>query len=111
LKTTLDDAHSWFLRELRYAGELRIVLAEGITASESEDIKIGDHVIKGTRALEPRAASRIVLITFARVVAWQLVDESFTAFDDYEAVRRHLILADLISITLSGLCPHTPWMV
>jgi hypothetical protein len=84
LKTILDDAHSWFLHELRYVGELRIVLAEGITANEPEDIKIGEHIISGTRALEPRATSRIVAIAFFRVVAWQLLDESFTAFDDYE---------------------------
>ena len=84
MKTTLDDAHSWFLHELRYTGELRITLAEGITAKEPEDIKIGDHVISGTRAIEPQPTSRIVVITFARVVAWQLIDESFTALDDYD---------------------------
>jgi hypothetical protein len=84
LKTALDDAHSWFLQELRYAGELRLELAEGIAAAEPEDITIGEHVISGTRALEPRATSRIVVVTFPRVVAWQLVDESFTALDDYD---------------------------
>ena len=84
MKTTLDDARSWFLRELCYARELRIVLIEAITASKPEDIKVGDHIISGVRALESRATSRIVVITFPRVVAWQLVDESFTAFDNYE---------------------------
>jgi hypothetical protein len=84
VKTALDDAKSWFLQELRYSGELHIVLAEGIRASETEDITVGDHVISGTYALEPRDTSRIVVVTFPRIVAWQLVDESFTAFDDYE---------------------------
>jgi hypothetical protein len=84
LKTTLDDAHSWFLHELIFADELRLVLAQGIAASEPEDITIGEHVISGTRALEPRATSQIVVVTFARVVAWQRIDESFTALDDYD---------------------------
>jgi hypothetical protein len=84
LKTTLDDAHSWFLHELRYTDELRLVLAEGIAATEAEDIPIGEHVISGTRALEPRPSSRIVVVTFTRVVAWQRVDESFTARDSYD---------------------------
>jgi len=84
VKTALDDAHSWFLHELRYSGELRVVLAEGIRADEPEDIAVGEHVIKGTYALQPRETSRIIVVTFASVVAWQVIDESFTASDDYE---------------------------
>lgn len=84
MKTALDEAKSWFVQELRYSGELQIVLAEGIRASKPEDITIGEHVISGTYALEPRDTSRIVVVTFPCIVAWQLVDESFTAFDEYE---------------------------
>jgi hypothetical protein len=85
MKTLLDDFHASFLHATIYTeGELRIIVAEGFRAAEPEDITIGGHVIKGTYAIDTSEESRLVEVRFSRPIAWQLVDESFTAGNDYE---------------------------
>ena len=85
LKSLLDEFDSWFLHATVYAdGELRVVVAEGFQAAEPEDIKIGSHVIKDTYALSTSKDSRLVEVRFRSPIAWQLINESFTAADDYE---------------------------
>jgi hypothetical protein len=85
MKTLLDDLYTAFLHAAVYTdGELRIIVTEGFRATEPEDITIGEHIIKGTYALNTSEQSRLIEVRFCRPVAWQLVDESFTAFDKYE---------------------------
>jgi len=85
MKTLLDDLYTSFLHAAIYTGgELRIIVAEGFRATEPEDLTIGGHVIKGTYALNTSEQSRLVEIRFCRPIAWQLVDESFSSFDEYE---------------------------
>jgi len=86
MKTLLDDFHTSFLHAIIYAeGELRIIIAEGFRAAEPEDISIGAPVIKSTYAIiDTSEKSRLVEVRFSRPIVWQLVDESFTAADDYE---------------------------
>jgi hypothetical protein len=85
MKTLLDEFHASFLHAAMYAeGELRIIVAEGFRAAEPEDIKLGGHVIKGTYAINTSEESRLVEVRFSRPIAWQLVDESFTAGNEYE---------------------------
>ena len=85
MKTLLDDFHTWFLHTAIYAeGDLRIIVAEGFRAAEPEDINILGHVIKDTQRIDTNERSRMFSIRFTRMVAWQLVVESFTAFDEYE---------------------------
>jgi hypothetical protein len=85
MKTLLDDLYTSFLHAAVYTdGDLRIIVAEGFRAAEPEDITIGNHVIKGTYAINTSEQSRLVEVRFSRPIAWQLVDESFTSADPYE---------------------------
>ncbi len=85
MKTVLDEFHMSFLHAAMYTeGDLRIIVAEGFRAAEPEDITIGGHVIKGTYAINTSEESRFVEVRFRRPIAWQLVDESFTAGNEYE---------------------------
>ena len=85
MKTLLDEFHASFLHAVIYAeGELRVIVAEGFRAAEPEDITIAGHVIKGTYAINTSDKSRLGEVRFSRPIAWQLVDESFTAGNDYE---------------------------
>ncbi len=85
MKTLLDEFQASFLQAAIYADrELRVIVAEGFRAAEPEDIAIAGHVINGTYALDTSDASRLVEVRFAKPIAWQLVDESFTAWSDYE---------------------------
>jgi hypothetical protein len=85
MKTWLDEFEATFLHTAVYVDrELRVIVAEGFRAAEPEDIMIGGHVIKDTYAIDTSGKSRLVEIRFSEPIAWQLVDESFTAGDDYE---------------------------
>jgi len=85
MKTVLDEFHASFLHAAIYAdGNLRIIVAEGFRAAEPEDFIIGGHVIKDTYALNTSEESRLVEVLFTHPIAWQLVDESFTAFSECE---------------------------
>jgi hypothetical protein len=85
MKTLLDEFHASFLHAAVYTeGDLRVIVAEGFRAAEPEDITIGEQVIKGTYAIDTSDKSRLVEVRFNRPIACQLVDESFTAGNDYE---------------------------
>lgn len=85
MKSLLDEFHASFLHAAIYVeAELRIIVAEGFRAAEPEDITIAGHVIKGTFAIDTSEKSRLVEVRFRRPIAWQLVDESFTAGNEYE---------------------------
>jgi hypothetical protein len=82
MKTILDTSRSWFLECLVKTDTLVAVLVEGIVGDEE---KTGvAHVEFVSRPIEVRENSRRVRITFDAPIAWQVVDESFTAFDEHE---------------------------
>jgi hypothetical protein len=85
MKTLLDDFYMCFLHAAGYVdGNLHIIVAEGLRAADPEDIKIGDQVIEGTYAVEASENSRLVEVRFSRPIAWQVVDEGATTFDESE---------------------------
>lgn len=85
MKTLLDEFYTLFLHSAMYAeGDLRIVVAEGLRAAEPEDVTFGGHVFKDTYAIDTSEDSRLVEVRFTDPIAWQLVDESYTAGNDYE---------------------------
>jgi hypothetical protein len=85
METWLDGFDATFLHAAVYVDrELCVTVAEGYRAAEPGEIMIGGHFIKSTYALDTSEKSRRVEIRFSEPVAWQLVDESFTASDDYE---------------------------
>jgi hypothetical protein len=84
MRTLLDEAESWFLETLTYAGELTVIVVEGIRSNTPEDKRVGSHVLKGLHAVEAAAGSRRAAIRFPRTIAWQVIDESYTAWDRSE---------------------------
>ena len=84
MRTVLDDAKTWFLHALLYQDQLRVIVAEGFVGDQTEDLRIGDHTIKDLRSLDVSDKSRLFEIRFPQFVAWQVVNESFTSFDEYE---------------------------
>ncbi len=82
--TVLDDAKTWFLHALLYQDHLRVIVAEGFVGDQTEDLRIGDHTIKGLQSVNVSDRSRLFEIRFPQFVAWQVVNESFTSFDEYE---------------------------
>jgi hypothetical protein len=96
MKTLLDDLYTSFLHAAVYTeGALRVIVTEGFRAAEPEDIMIGQHVIKGTYAINTSEQSRLVEVRFSRPIAWQLVDEAFTSADEYEVREDTFALQEL----------------
>lgn len=84
MRTILDDSKTWFLHCLSYDKELKLILIEGIVGTTPEDIKIRDTIICDTYPINTSPSSKMVQIRFPHFIAWQVVDESFTSFDEYE---------------------------
>jgi hypothetical protein len=85
MKTALDDGGTtWLLESLSYEHDLRATVVELFKHASATSLKVADHAIDGLHALNPSASSRRFTISFSRAVAWQLVDESYTAFDTTE---------------------------
>ena len=84
MRTILDESRTWFLQNLSYDGGLKILLIEGFVGTKSEDIKIGDTVLSDTHPIETSQTSKTVQIQFSHFVTWQVIDECFSNFDDYE---------------------------
>jgi len=84
LHTVLDDAKTWFLHTIVYQDELRVIVVEGFVGDDMEELRVGDQVVKDLRPIEVTDNSRLFEVRFPQFIAWQVVDESYTAFDKYE---------------------------
>ncbi len=87
MKTPLDSGHTWFLSLLKYASDDRtlvIDVVEGFVADREESVEICGNVMEGLRAIAPETKSRHFRISFASYITWQVVDESYSAFDKTE---------------------------
>lgn len=84
MKTILDEGQTWFLESLVYKDRLTIGLVEGIKVTSPGELKVGDAVIENLFPIEVTDSSRRTTITFENPVAWQVVDESYTTWDETE---------------------------
>ncbi|MBT8066364.1 MAG: hypothetical protein KJO09_03930 [Gammaproteobacteria bacterium] len=84
MQTILDEGHTWFLESLAYEGGLTITLVEGLTGDTPQDLKVGDTVIENTYPVETNKDSKRVVVKFGVPVAWQVIDESYTSWDEAE---------------------------
>ncbi len=82
MRTILDQGHTWFLESVIKEDELIFVLVEGSKGAQ-EDLYVGEANIGSAHIIEVNPTKKVI-ITFQRTVAWQVVDESFTAFDKEE---------------------------
>ena len=95
MRTALDDARTWLLESLFYTNELHATVVELIRCDASESLVVCGQTIEGLHALASSAGSRRLTIRFSRIVAWQVVNESYTAFDESEQRDDDLILQTL----------------
>jgi hypothetical protein len=88
MKTNYDTAATWFLHQITYRESLRVIIAEGIQSDQSEDIQLGKMNLGEGYALTVEQNSRRFSIEFSLPIAWQVVDESYTTHESYEAGDR-----------------------
>jgi hypothetical protein len=68
---------------------LRVFIERCKVCRQSEDIKIGEHLIREAFPIEVDEDSPILQIDFDSYVAYSLINESFTVLDDYEIFEGH----------------------
>lgn len=83
MKTILDDGYSWFLEKISYHENLQLELVEALLGGP-ENLKIDDVSLGEVNRIETSPKSRVVKVNFEDIIAWQCLDESYTAHDDYE---------------------------
>ncbi len=85
MKTPLDDAYTWFLDVLAYRdGSLVVLVAEGFRATEPTDLELPGVGTHSSYVVDVADNSRRMEVRFERPVVWQCLNESWTAYDEYE---------------------------
>ena len=87
METTLDRCDGIILYGLNYQneGELSIQLIELVLSDSRTDLDFGSgKVIKDLTPLERTTDSRKFMVGFKEIVFYQVVDESYCTWDDYE---------------------------
>ena len=88
MRTVLDEARMWQLHAVVYQDDLRLILAE-MFVGEPDDTRTDPNpalqkILRESCPIETRDDSRMMQVRFPQSIAWQVVDESFTSWDDYE---------------------------
>ena len=78
----------WQVHAIVYREDLQLILAE-MFVGEPNDSRVDPNplvqeILRTSRPIEVRVDSRLMVVRFPRTVAWQVVDESYTSWDDYE---------------------------
>ena len=78
----------WQVHAILYRDDLQLILAEMFVGEPNDTCvdpnPVVQEILRRTRPIEVRDVSRLMVVRFSRTVAWQVVDESFTSWDDYE---------------------------
>ncbi|RYY04024.1 MAG: hypothetical protein EOO53_03785 [Gammaproteobacteria bacterium] len=83
MNNILNNVHTWFLDKINYEGELELFLVEG-KKGKPEQLKILGADLGIASPVNTASDSSLVKITFGNYVTWQCVNESFSAFSEYE---------------------------
>jgi hypothetical protein len=78
----------WQLHAIVYRDDLQLILAE-MFVGEAHDTRLDPNpvvqkILRASHPIEARDDSRLMVVRFPQAVAWQVVNESFTSWDDYE---------------------------
>ena len=84
MRTVLDEAEMWFVHAIVYRGDLHVIVVEGFTSDAPRDIHVGDYLLQNVHPIEVEKESRFFEVRFPRPVAWQVVDEEYSRWDEYE---------------------------
>ena len=81
MKTILDTAHTWFFERAfhAYLDELTLDLVEGVKSQERELVEAPDRQLGPYFPVRVLPESRCVTVRFAKVLAYQAVNESYGA--------------------------------
>ena len=88
MRTVLDEARMWEVHAIVYRDDFQLILTE-MFVGEPNDTRVDPNpvvqeILRQTRPIEATDESRLMVVRFPRTVAWQVVDESYTSWDDYE---------------------------
>jgi hypothetical protein len=84
MQTILDTGHSWFLEKLVYEDKLQVYVLEALLSDKPEELTINGHTIENTYCLITTETSRQFVISFDEILAYNVVEESYTFANDYE---------------------------
>lgn len=84
METILDTGHSWLLESLIYRDALQVHVVEGIRSAEPEKLKIAGVDLGEGYAIDVNEESRHFSVVFEDVIAYQVLNESYTSCDEYE---------------------------
>ena len=78
----------WQVHAIVFQDDLQIILAE-MFVGESDGTRVDPNpvvqkILRASRPIEVRHDSRLMVVRFPQAIAWQVVNESFTTWDDYE---------------------------
>jgi hypothetical protein len=82
--TELDSTkwYCWLFGALAHSDVLQIILIEGIISEHEEDITVCGKTISGGHPIEPNSTSRRATITFKDILAYSVLNESYSCNDD-----------------------------
>lgn len=84
METVLDTGHSWLLEGLVYRDALEIHVVEGIRSAEQQKLQIAGVDLGEGYSINVTEKSRHFLVVFEDVLAYQVLNESYTTADEYE---------------------------
>ncbi|MEM6750128.1 MAG: hypothetical protein AAGA57_05680 [Planctomycetota bacterium] len=84
MRSPLDQAQTLYLQQLRYDGELELIVAEGLASPTAESLQVGDKQLQGLHRFQVTENSQAFKVLFSHCIAWQVLDENYTQFDPYE---------------------------
>jgi hypothetical protein len=78
----------WQVHAIVYRNDLQLVLAE-MFVGDADDTRVdpnpvAQEILRASRPIDVRDDSRLMVVRFPQTVAWQVVNESFTSWDDDE---------------------------
>src|SRR5690606_13968114 len=83
MNNILNNAHTWFLQKINYENNLELFLIEG-KKGKPEQLEVLGLDLGDASRIDIASDSSVVKITFGDYVTWQCVNESFSAFNEYE---------------------------
>tara|TARA_R110001583_G_scaffold12279_4_gene54610 strand:- start:2159 stop:2605 length:447 start_codon:yes stop_codon:yes gene_type:complete len=99
LKPEIQNIYTLFLDTISYSSKTRLLtvnVIEGFVSSETESIEISEgNVMDNVRSIDILDKSRKFKVEFDSPIAWQNVDESFTAFDKAEIINNKGVIQEI----------------
>jgi hypothetical protein len=87
LRTRIDACKYLFLNEISEPeeNELHVVIEEAKVGGVSDDLVVNGHVITGLRDIESDESCLLCEIVWPTYVAYSVINESYTSWDDRES--------------------------